>query len=170
MLLQDFIGPIIGSVIGSIIGSILVWLIIELIKNYKPKRKLKRNIRKLYEEFAKREIEPYKAIRMSKLIGDIGKKKVLSILKLTLMDEHKGRSTLISGDFIIQVAYTPGRNDINIKYGDLTYYYNKPDENQNFLDKFLEFYEEQCKLEKIKLKKPKQVKNKKTHLKQIKFY
>jgi len=130
--------------------------IIELIKNYKPKRKLKRNIRKLYEEFAKREIDPYKAIRMSKIIGDIGKKNVLEKLKFTL-DEPGGAYVFISGDFITKIIFFPGQNNININCTakNLYYSYEKPEENQECLNKFLEFYEEQCKLEKIRLKKTK---------------
>lgn len=74
--------------------------------------------------------------------------------------DHEGAYVFVSGDFITKVVYTPGLNEIDIRYKDLTYNYNKPEKNHECLERFLEFYEDQCKIENIKLRKPKQVKNK----------
>ena len=158
MLFQDFIGSIIGSFFATI-GSILAWVIIEFLKKSGPKRRLKRNIKKLYEEFAKKEIDPYKSIRMKPLIEEIGEKNMLTILKLKLMIE-KGSHIFASDIFSIQLTFFPGQSSIQIRCGSAKYFYEKPKENQECLEKFLEFYEEQCKLEKIKLKKPKKMKKK----------
>ncbi len=157
MLFQDFIGSIIGSSLATI-GSILTWVIIEFIKKSRPKRRLKRNIKKLYEEFAKKDKDPYKTIKMKPLIEEIGKKNILTILKLKLII-GEGSHILTSDKLSLQLTYYPGQCSLQIRYGDLSYFYSKPEKNQECLDKFLEFYEEQCKLEDIKLKKPKQLKN-----------
>ena len=156
MLFQDFVGSVIGSFMATIF-SILTWFFIEIIKNYRPKRRLKRNIKKVYEEFAKKEIDPYKAIKMKPLIEEIGAKKILTILKFKL-DITGTSHVFISNEFLIHLSYFPGQSDIEIRYGGLHYFYSKPGENQECIDKFLEFYEEQCKSEKIKLKKPKSIK------------
>lgn len=158
MLFQDFVGSIIGAVIGSFlatIGSVLVWLIIEKLKKSKPKRILKRNINKLYEEFAKKKIEPFMTIRMSTLIEDIGKKKLMTKLKLTLQETRDTLYVLMYEDIGVTIINGATQHEITIRYGKLSYNYEKPEENPECLQKFLKFYEEQCKLEKIKLKKPK---------------
>jgi len=54
----------------------------ELIFSYLEK--VKKNIKKLYEEFSKKETDAYKGIRMGTLIGDIGERSFLKILKITL--------------------------------------------------------------------------------------
>lgn len=158
MLFQDFVGTIIGSIIGTslaTIGSIVVWVIIEFLKKSGPKRRLRRNIKKLYEEFAKKEIDPYKAIKMKPLIEEIGDKDFLTILKLKLIITEGGSHILTSTEISLQLTYYPGQNGIEIRYGSAKYYTDRPEENQECLEKLLEFYEEQCKLENIKLKKTK---------------
>jgi hypothetical protein len=94
------------------------------------------------------------SIRISNLILEIGKKSLLTILKLNLRDIEGNACVLTSKEFTIQVVYMH-LNEISIRCGDSTYHYAKPDKNQDCLDIFLKFYEEQCKIEKIKLKKPK---------------
>ena len=156
MLFQDFVGSIIGSFIATIF-SIFTWYIIEKIKKSGPKRMLRKNINKLYELFAKKELGSFKAIKVSKLIGDIGKENLLTILKLTLDEKKNETYALISGDFYIKVIFSRGLNiiDFTCKTKERNYSYEQPEENQECLESFLTFYEEQCQLEHIKLKKPK---------------
>jgi len=157
LLFQELIGSIIGSVIATI-GSIMVWVIIEFLKKYRDKLKLRKKIRLLYNQFAKRRIEPYMAIKIANFIDEIGKKNILTVLKL-ILDEKGMARVLISEGFIVKVIYGHSQNNIDIRYNDLTYNFEIPNKNQECLDKFLEFYREQCKNEKIRLKERKRVNN-----------
>lgn len=150
MLYQNLIGTIIGSAIATT-GSVLAWVFIEISKKFRDKRKLNNNIRLLYREFEKGTIEPYIAIRIANLIDEIGEKNILTILKFTLHDEDEVY-VLVSTEFIIQIMYKDLYNTIIIKYGALEYHYDNPNKNQTCLNKFLEFYRDQCDKEKIKLK------------------
>jgi hypothetical protein len=154
MLFQDFFGTIIGSIIGSFIatiGSIIVWLTIEFLKKYRDKKKLRKNIRLLYKNLAKGTIQAYMAIRIANLIDEIGKKNFLKILKL-ILHTSGARRALISKDFTFRVMYGPGQNSIKIIYADnYSYSFESLDQDPKYLNKFLEFYKEQCKNENIKV-------------------
>ncbi|MFW9972274.1 MAG: hypothetical protein ACFFDF_18965 [Candidatus Odinarchaeota archaeon] len=150
MIFQDFVGSIIGSIITTI-GAVAVWVIIDFIKKYQERKKLRKNIGLLYHLFAKGISESHLAIKIKKIIDEIGKNDMLNILKFTV-DADNSTRLLFSKEFIIHILFGRGRNDISISCNELTYHFEFPNKNQNVLEKFLEFYREQCKNENVKLK------------------
>jgi len=153
---ENIIGSIIGSTIATI-GSILVWVVIDQLKKYFEKRKDSKNFIRLYNLFAKEKLELHMSIDVENLFEEIGAKKIQKALKFIFQlryDEYLRTNNYIYQNqlFKISLLCADGYNEIDIQEGDLIYDYKKETTNLPIKTKFLKFFKDSCKNEKIKLK------------------
>lgn len=156
---ENLIGSIIGSIIATL-GSILTWVIIDQLKKYFERKKDSENFNKLYKLFANQKLEIHMSINIENLFEEIGLKKIQKVLKLiyrTIYVDYLRTTYYIYENqlFKISLYCETGFNEIEIEEGDKIYDYKKENTNTLIKDRFLKFFEESCKNEKIKLKSEK---------------
>ena len=152
MLFQDLVGTIIGSSISTAF-AILVWVIIKITDDFLAKRKEKKKFSKLYTLFAKTRLEPFLSIDIANLIDDIGIKKFSKVLRLWQRTDPNGY--LFSNQRLrIHIIFVRGANKIRIyDHGNIEFDYQKANVNFMIKEDFLKFFEAQCAMNKIRLKK-----------------
>ena len=144
-ILYDIIGA--SITIGT---AILVWFCIEKLKKFRKNQILNKNFQKLFKIFSRDRLQPYMGIEIADLIEEIGAKNILKVLKLSLNSIDLGFR--LKGDkFQTIISFIEGRNGLTIYQDNNMFNYNEPETNLLIKERFIKYFEEQCKKEKIKL-------------------
>lgn len=146
----DFWGSLIGSALATGF-SIGAWVSIKIIEKYLKKRKEKQNFNKVYHLLSKKSLYPFMASEISGLINEIGETNILKVLKFSI-EYFNGGFFLNNERYQLIVAYKLGINSLKIREGANIYDYEILGTNIPIKESFLKFFEQQCKIEKIKLK------------------
>ena len=85
-------------------------------------------------------------------INEIGEINILKVLKLVI-EYRRGGFVLNNERYYIIIEYKVELNWVSIIEGSNQYNYEIPGTNTPIKESFLKFFEQQCKTEKIKLKK-----------------
>jgi len=147
----NFWGSLIGSGIATLF-SIGAWASIKQLEKILKKRKDNRNFSKLYRLFSKDSLLLYLASEIVILVNEIGDVNIFKVLKL-VREENVAGFFLNNEKYRINITYKLGKNSIIINEGSSPYDYANPSENLPIKESLLNYFEQQCKNEKIKLKK-----------------
>ena len=161
MLLQDsytIFGIVsLAEILGAIIATffaIMTWWIIEKISKWLEWKGLVKAFNELYDILLIKKYEPNMSIDVVTLIlEEIEVKNFVKFLKLQYMKD-KGLHKFEGNDFMIEAVCGIAGNHLKLyQYGMPVFDYRRPEEGAETFDGFIEYYETQCRIAKIKLKR-----------------
>ena len=147
------ISEIIGACLATFF-AILTWYLIERLNDYFEWRKTVKGFNELYKILLAKKYEPDTSIEVVNVIlEDIGEKNLKKIVKLNYIFE-KAFHKFEGNDFMIEALVGIAGNHLKIyQYNMPIFDFRKPEEGAETHQNFIEYFQTQCRREKVKLKK-----------------
>lgn len=146
----ELIFDAIGSFFATF-SAIIVWIIIEKMKKRKKKIKIKDQLNKLYSILEKKKFYTNIAADILDILDEIGSKYILKILKMSQGYMESGYK-LEGARFAIIAHMKTRMESFYLEENGRYFGFNKPSEQIEIYNNFMEFFVNQCKIHGFNIK------------------
>ncbi len=147
---SELIFDVLGSFFATF-SAILVWIIIEKMKKRKKKIKIKDQLNKLYSILEKKKFYTNIAADVLDILNEIGSKYILKILKMSQGYMESGFK-LEGARFSIIAHMKTGMESFYLEENREYFSFEKPSEQIEIYNNFIEFFVNQCKIHGLNIK------------------